>query len=300
MALQVEIWVKSIIEGLFANNTFASRSVDHSEFVDNKTVHVPNAGAAPNVEKNRTVFPATVTKREDTDLTYDMDEYTVDPVRIPHAEQVELSYNKRESVVRQSRRKLAQDIYDSLIYDWIPAGVKVVETVGAVVAAHLTGSTGNRKGMSKKTVEEVQTLFDEQDLPEEGRCILLDARMYNQLMNSMTDAEQNNFLACADPARGVIGKYLGFDFYKRSKVAKAATDKTLKPWSAANAATDCAAGLAWQEDCVSRALGESVLFDDEGNPLYYGDVISFLQRAGGRSIRADKAGIVLIKQGAVA
>ena len=34
MALQVEIWVKSIIEGLFANNTFAARSVDHSEFVN--------------------------------------------------------------------------------------------------------------------------------------------------------------------------------------------------------------------------------------------------------------------------
>ncbi|SEA70445.1 P22 coat protein-gene protein 5 [Alistipes timonensis JC136] len=300
MALQVEIWVKSIIEGLFANNTFAARSVDHSEFVNNKTVHVPNAGAAPNVEKNRTVFPASVTKREDVDLTYDMDEFTVDPVRISHAEQVELSYNKRESIVRQSRRKLAQDIYDSIIYDWIPEGVKVVETIGAAVAAHIKGATGDRKLMTKKTVEELQTLFDEQDLPEEGRCILLDARMYNQLMNSMTDAEQNNFLNCADPARGVIGKYLGFDFYKRSKVAKVATDGTVKPWSAADAATDCAAGLAWHEDCVSRALGESVLFDDEGNPLFYGDVISFLQRAGGKSIRADKAGIVLIKQGTAA
>lgn len=300
MALQVEIWVKSIIEGLFANNTFAARSVDHSEFVNNKTVHVPNAGAAPNVEKNRTVFPASVTKREDVDLKYDMDEYTVDPVRISHAEQVELSYNKRESIVRQSRRKLAQDIYDSIIYDWIPEGVKAVETLGAAVAAHIKGATGNRKLMTKKTVEELQTLFDEQDLPEEGRCILLDARMYNQLMNSMTDAEQNNFLNCADPARGVIGKYLGFDFYKRSKVAKVATDGTVKPWSAADVATDCAAGLAWHEDCVSRALGESVLFDDEGNPLFYGDIISFLQRAGGKSIRADKVGIVLIKQGTAA
>lgn len=300
MALQVEIWVKSIIEGLFANNTFAARSVDHSEFVDNKTVHVPNAGAAPNVEKNRTVFPASVTKREDIDLTYNMDEFTVDPVRISHAEQVELSYNKRESIVRQSRRKLAQDIYDSIIYDWIPEGVKSVETVGAAVAAHIKGATGNRKLMSKDTVKALQTVFDDWELPEEGRCILLDAHMYNQLMDSLTDAQQNNFLACADPARGVIGKYLGFDFYKRGKVAKVATDGTVKPWSAADAATDCAAGLAWQEDCVSRALGESVLFDDEGNPLYYGDVISFLQRAGGRSIRADKAGIVLIKQGAVA
>lgn len=158
MALQVEIWVKSIIEGLFANNTFAARSVDHSEFVNEKTVHVPNAGAAPNVEKNRTVFPANVTERKDVDLIYQMDEFTVDPVRIPHAEQVELSYNKRESVTRQSRRKLAQDIYESIIYNWIPEGVKVVETLGEAVAAHIKEATGNRKRMTKQTVEELQTL----------------------------------------------------------------------------------------------------------------------------------------------
>ena len=297
MALQVEIWVKSIIEGLFANNTFAARSVDHSEWANNKTVHVPNAGAAPNVEKNRTEFPAKVTQRADVDLTYQMDEFTVDPVRIPHADEVELSYPKRESVIRQSRRKLAQDAHDSLIYDWIPAGVTVVETLGEAVSAHTKGATGDRKKMTKKTVEELQTLFDEQDIPEEGRCILLDARMYNQLLNSMTDSERNSFLVCADPVRGVIGKYMGFDFYKRSKVAKTATDGTVKPWNAANAATDCAAGLAWHEDCVSRALGESVLFDDEGNPLYYSDILSFLQRAGGSSIRSDKKGVILIKQG---
>ena len=49
---------------------------------------------------------------------------------------------------------------------------------------------------------------------------------------------------------------------------------------------------------MSRALGDSILFDDQGNPLYYGDIISFLQRAGGKSIRADKAGVVLIRQAA--
>lgn len=298
MALQVEIWIKSIIEGLFADNTFAARSIDHSAWANNKTVHIPNAGSPPGVEKNRQVFPATVTERTDVDLKYDMDEFTVDPVRIPHAETVELSYDKRESVVRQSRRKLAQDIYDSLIYSWIPSGVSVIETTGEALKAHLKDATGNRKRMTKATVEELQTRFDEADLPEDGRCILLDARMYNQLMNSMTDAERVAFLAGADPIKGTIGTYMGFVFYKRSRVAKTAADGTLKPWSAANDATDCAAGLAWHEDCVSRALGESILFDNQGNPLYYSDILSFLQRAGGSSVRADKLGVILIKQAA--
>lgn len=296
MALQVEIWIKSIIEGLFANNTFAARAVDHSEFVNEKTVHVPNAGSPSGVRKNRTEFPATVVKREDVDLTYQIDEFTVDPVRIPHAEMIELSYNKRESVTRESRRKLAQDIYDSLIYSWIPEGVTVLRTQGNSIAAHIAGATGNRKAMSKKTVKAAAKQFDKWDIPEEGRCILLDADMYNDLLEDLTDAEQNSFLAGADPIKGTIGTYMGFMFYKRSKVAKVATDGTLKPWEATVAATDCAAGIAWQEDCVSRAIGESVLFDDEGNPLFYGDIISFLQRAGGRCIRADKKGILLIAE----
>ena len=145
MALQVQIWIKSIIENLFADNSFASKSVDHSEFVNEKTVHVPNAGAAPSVVKNRTTFPAAVTTREDVDLSYDIDEFSVDPIRIPNADKVELSYNKRESIIRGSRNKLADDIHASLIYSWIPSGVNTIFTEGAAVTAHIASATGNRK-----------------------------------------------------------------------------------------------------------------------------------------------------------
>ena len=300
MALQVQIWIKSIIEQLFANDSFAARSVDHSEFVNEKTVHVPNAGSAPGVVKNRTVFPASVTARTDVDLEYSIDEFTVDPIRIPHAEKVELSYNKRESIIRQSKNKLANDVHAALIYEWIPQGVKTLVTEGAAVDAHIPSATGKRKAMTKATVEAAQILFDEQDIPETGRYMLLDARMYNQLKNSMTNNEVVAFLAGADPVKGIIGEYAGFKFYKRSKVAKTTAAGAIKEWSAAAAATDSAAGVAWQEDCVSRALGASVLFDDEGNPLFYGDIISFLQRAGGHYIRADKKGIALVYQATVA
>ena len=37
--------------------------------------------------------------------------------------------------------------------------------------------------------------------------------------------------------------------------------------------------------------------DDEGNPLYYGDIYSFLLRLGGRIRRADNKGVLAIVQG---
>ena len=91
MALTKEIWIDSIVGNLFPDNSFASRSADHSAFVNNKTVHVPNAGAKPGVIKGRTSFPASVKSRTDNDLTYEIGEFTTDPFRVPNAETVELS-----------------------------------------------------------------------------------------------------------------------------------------------------------------------------------------------------------------
>lgn len=295
--LQQELWVKTVQEGVFPDNSFAVRSVDHSEFVTKKTVHVPNAGAPAGVQKNRRVFPAEVKEREDVDLSYEIDEYTVDPLRIPDSETVELSYNKRESVIRQSKNKLADEVHTDMIYNWIPeSGVAVIKTTGKSIPAYTKGATGNRLAMTRETVEQAQTQFDEWNIPEMGRCMLLDARMYNQLMNSLSDGEKTNFNAGVDLSRGVIGHFLGFDFYKRSRVARVSADGTPKPWSAVGETTDCAAGLAWHEDYVSRALGAAKMFDNPGNPLFYSDILSFLQRAGGKYIFADKSGILLIRQ----
>lgn len=296
MALQIQIWVRTLVAALFADNTFAARSIDHSEFVDAKTVHVPNAAAAPGVEKNRKVLPAEMSTLEDVDLDYTIDEYTTDPVRIPNADTVELSYPKREAVIGASRSALAEKVYNELIYRWIPAGVKAIATTGAAVTAHLADATGNRKALNKATVRAAKTQFDRDNIPQVGRCMLLDADMYNQLMDDLSDSEKNAFNAAVDLSKGIIGHYLGFDFYMRSQVAKTTAAGVLKEFSAANTATDCAAALAWNATCVSRALGKTEMFDDKGNPLVYGDVLSFLIRVGGSSMRSDKKGVILIFQ----
>ena len=300
MALQKEIWINAIIEGLFADNTFASRSIDHSPYVNDKTVHVPNAGTPPEVKKNRTDLPASISQRTDTDLTYSINEYTTSPIRVSHAEQVELSYSKRNSVIAGARSALQESVHADLVYSWVPAAPEKIETSGSAISAHIAGATGNRKAFVKKDVLAVKKKFDSQDIPQTGRCMLLDADMYGQLLESLTEAESFAFLSTADASTGVIGKLYGFDFYMRSKVAKATSAGVLKSWETSAAATDCAAAIAWQDGCVSRAMGETVLFEDEKSPTYYSDIISALVRAGGASVRSDKKGVCLIYQGTAA
>ena len=89
MAIQKEIWEKSIVEGLFAPNSFLSKAFNADEYVEaGKIVHIPQAGAASKVEKNRTSLPATVKQRTDTDKTFELAAFTTDPVLIPDADMV--------------------------------------------------------------------------------------------------------------------------------------------------------------------------------------------------------------------
>ena len=58
--------------------------------------------------------------------------------------------------------------------------------------------------------------------------------------------------------------------------------------------------LAWQKQSLSHAIGDLKIYEDEGNPTYYGDVISGEIRAGGSVVRSDKKGIYVVDADGVA
>ena len=298
MAIQKEIWMVAIVEGLFASNSFLSKAFNADEYVNNgKIVHIPNAGTASGTKKNRTELPAKVTKRSDIDVTFPLDEYTTDPVLIPHADTVELSYDKRESVLRQNKLKLQDDVALDFIYNWSPQKDQCIETTGTAIEAYTNSATGKRKSICKADVLALMTRFNNDDIPQEGRYLLLDAQMYSQLLNSLTENENTAFLASADARNGILGKLFSFNVMMRSKVALYTGNKAPKAWSTVGATTDLAAGLAWHEQSVCRALGEVKAFESVDDAMYYGDIYSFLVRAGGRIMRNDKKGVIALVQG---
>lgn len=295
MAVQKEIWQRDIIEGLFADDSFLSRAVNDDMYVnEGKRVHIPNAGSPSGVVLNRDSYPATAYVRNDQDIDYVLDELTTDPVRIPYADMVELSYDKRNSVISQDRKELIFQAAEAMLKNWCPAAGKRVLTTGKAVSAWTPSATGLRKSISTKDVSNLQKLMNTDNVPIDGRVLLLDADMYQQLLDGMTETQAIGFFQAADIKRGVMGMLYGFEVMMRSTVYRFAADGTLKALGDAGAATDNAGALAWQRDCVSRALGEVVMFDSTDNPLYYGDIYSFLVRVGGVIRRYDKKGVYAI------
>ena len=266
MGVTKEIWANHIVGGLFASNSVLSKVFRADDYVNGKTVHIPNAGAASGLQKNRSSVPASAKNRTDTDVTFQIDEFTTDPIYIPNAETIELSYDKRESVLGQDRLNLEDNVTEAAIKNWFPSAKSVIETTGAEVDAYTSAeATGKRKGLCKADVLALMTKFNGQNVPQKERYLLLDAQMYSQLL-----------------------------------VAVVTTAKAVKEWSEKGAATDCAAALAFHKNSLCAALGAVKVFENEGDPQYYGDIYSFLVRAGSSKMRTDEKGIVALVQGAAA
>lgn len=301
MAIQKEIWMQTIVEGLFADNSFMSKAVNADEFVEQgKNVHIPNAGAPSGTEKNRKQYPAVVKVRDDKDLEFPLDEYTTNPIRIPHADTVELSYSKRNSVVSQDRANLIENVSNDMVFNWSPEKDNCIRTTGKEIKSYLKGTEGTRRRFTKDDVLEAMLCLNDNDVPQEGRYMLLDAYMYAHLLADLTTHENSAFLASANVQKGILGRLYGFDIMMRSKTVVYSEALAAKELSAQKEANDCSAALAWQETCVCRALGEIKAFENMDDPTYYGDIYSFLVRAGGRRMRKDNKGVLAIVQDVVA
>ena len=302
MALNISIWQTTLVENFYPDNGFASKSVDDSAFVSAHKVIIPNAGAPSKVQKNRTVKPASVNQRTDNDLEYEIDELTTDPIYIPNIDTVELSYDKRTSIISNDRAQLQNAAHENLLERWgkgVPASNVLLTTGTTERNAHTSDTaTGKRKRITKEDLLAIMTRMDADNVPEEGRYLLLDAYMYADLLADLSESDKWMFQNSANMQTGVLGNLYGLNIMKRSKVLRVKTDKTLLPWGEEAIAGELAAALAWHDKSVSRALGEVKMFDSTNNPMYYGDIYSFLLRTGGSVRRYDKKGIYLLAEAA--
>lgn len=300
MAIQKEIWQNHILGNIFKDNSFLMCVFNADEYVlQGKVVHIPQAGGVPNVVKNRNQLPATVTSRTDIDITYPLDEFTSDPVKISNAETVELSYDKRESVLNESELGLRETIADNILIDWAPSGApNISRTTGGAIVAHMPGATGNRTSFLPVDLKKAGKVLDKQGISKEDRYCLMSADMYDQFTDALTETQYRDYSRAYDEKTGVLGKLYGFTVMSRMTALAFTGDvlPVVKPYGAAGAATDNDAVLCWQKNALERAIGDIVFYEHIADPEYYGDIYSCLIRMGGRIRRNDQKGVMVIVQ----
>lgn len=312
-----EFWSSYIVEKLRRTNPHIALCFDESKYVQGGSiVYLPQAGAKPSVVKNRAFGAATAVQRGDTAVMYALDVFTTDPTAITTSEAMEISYEKTDSVLADHTDTLAEAIGDELTYNWIrgvkpaagggttvefiPTGRRI-PTSGASTAVNAEdGQTGTRKATTYKEVQAMQAKFNKDNVAKDNRYAMMESYMYQEFIDSLSANQMAAFQESADLTNGIIGKFAGFTFLERSSVLAIQANGTFRLPGEALGATDNLASIFWQKNSVTKALGDTKLFQDMDNPLYYGDIHSGLVKMGGRCRREDWKGIGLIVQAATA
>lgn len=308
MGIQKEIWISDIQEQLYANNDFIKFSVSHDGFVENKTVHVPQAGTIPSVQKDRAILPITIDQRTDTDRTYNLSKYDAGAILIEDIEKIQVNYDKRMSVMRQYLNAINDRLGLEFLYQMLgtgltTAGGQIVLSSGSA-ASGLTppGGTGNRLQVTLNDIKACAAKLGGDDVPGMNRYMVMPSVVYWDFVEAnkayLLNMDYNKSLSNEDIATGVVGKVYGFKIIERSYTAvyADAATPTKKAVGAATAATDCWACVAWQQDMVARAKGAVTFYEDVANPVYQGDVYSAAVLFAATTLRTDGKGIVTLVQ----
>jgi len=313
-AIPVEIFLSYIIEKLRRTNPHLQHATDESSLVlGGSVVHIPQAGASPNVQKNRKTFPATAVRRGDTFVTYALDVYSTDPTHVTWHERNEISYDLTDSVLNDHVATLAETVGDNMIFNWV-RGLKydnntnayvpdtiptsaIIRTSGVATDVNPEdGQTGQRLGFSYKDLQKAQAMMNKASVPKEDRYAMIESYQLQQFIDSLSSNQMAAYQKSADLKKGVVGEFAGFKVMERSSVLAFAADGTLHVPDEALDANSNIASLCWQKGSVAKAHGDMKPFQNVDDPQYYGDIFSALVKIGGRCRRQDWKGIVAIVQ----
>lgn len=305
MALQREVWSTDIQENLYANNDFMSMSVDHSAWVEYKTVHVPQVGAAMAVVKNRQLLPAAITERTDSELTYNLNEYTADPIILRNIDELQLNYGKRASILNQYTAVISDSVANNTLYAWAPTGTtNIIRTSGTATGNALAPfATGTRNALTLADIAKAKAMLDRQNVPASGRVMEIPADMYNADLLAIPNIIQYYQNGTAVLPNGVVARLFGFDIMVRSSVVvydnqatpvlKAIGDNGIPTTPAV---TDNLGVVFWHKSFVAKALGAIDIFYEENKPEFYGSLFSALVMHGASKLRTSQIGVGAIVQ----
>lgn len=308
MALDKQLWISTIQEQLFKNDEFLNTvGLDHSSYVDNITVHIPQAGSNPTVSKNLTSFPAAVGSRTDADLTYNVDLYYSQPIRVGVDETQYISYDKRASVLSSHMKKMRNVIGNNTLYKWAPTATltqQVLTTGSAVSTALAPSATSTRLAVTYADFTKCASILDQQDLNAgDDRYCIIPAAMYWQMVGDSNISKFLEYGVSPVAPTGKVPMLAGFKIIVRSSVVvydntSTRIIKTIgdEGTPSSPATTDNMGALFVSSSYVSKALGGIQVYTQNNDPKYYGDILSTTVAHGASKMRTAGEGIVALIQ----
>lgn len=242
MSTVFKTFFTSIILALFyPDGSWLNELTSMDEMVDNNTINLSVVGADPDVVENNTTWPLTPSQRTDSGIAIPLATFDTEPTHITNVEEMETNYNKAESVTRQHANTLLKKASMSAAYNLSPAAHAASTPVLATTGANRGDGT---KALTFKDITELSLAFDNGDLPQEGRVLVLCPKHKADLKNE--DMKQYKAMM----ADGMVD---GFKIYTFTQTAK--YDATTGAKKAYGSATGAVSSFAFVKSQAMRAMG---------------------------------------------
>lgn len=281
MAIEKELWLAMIKEGLVPDTSFLNRSVDMSEFVEANKLHLAEAGIDPAVLIDTDNYPVPSAQRADIPKELLLHTFDTENTIVRNIEEKESSYNKMESVIRSHRNALIKKTSAFAASNWCPAKdsdfTPVIATEGDI----------NKSGVKKASFEDflqMEMRFRRLDVDMNSLVAVLnpihladlmaeDIKLYKEVLTSK--------------------KLFSFSLFNFNNLPYFdTTTKQKKAFGSATGENDSQASLIYSDTEVMRATGDMEVFAKYKDPEQRGDVLGYQQRFTAYPIRGKYIGAI--------
>ncbi|MDO5608260.1 MAG: hypothetical protein Q4G08_07395 [Capnocytophaga sp.] len=262
IGLQTEVWVAGIKENPVPNHSFVYQSTDMSQYVENNKLHLAEAGIEPGVHEDyfatsNDALPVAEVKDIHNEVV--LKTYSTEQTRHRQLQEIELAYNRRESVINRHRISLAKNLGKRAAYMWSPQQDNEHNKVLNLNATDsvIDGIIDIKAFLEAKDIYEgINICLNADHL---ARIRKEDKRLYKDILN-----EQQMY---------------GIKVFQYSQNPLYTSAGVKKPFGATKETTDKQASFIWVTDEVFRCFGDVEMYANLRDSGIQADTLSFAQRA---------------------
>ena len=268
-----EVWTGELVKRLNAGlqATFLQGIPDYSANVNNEVIHLVDVGGDPDVLVNNTTYPIPVQDLTDGDIAIGLDKFQTKATRVTDDELYAISYDKFGSVVDRHREAIVTVKYKKFAHALAPyshtAKTPVIQTSGD------TDTASGRKKITPKDIIALKRAFDNMEVPEDGRVLVLCPDHVNDLLEQDQSFKEQYY----NYTSGKLMNMYGFEVYTFVNAPYFNKNGVKLAYNATPTATDHKGSFAFYRPRMFRAQGTTKMYYSEAvtNPQTQENLVNF-------------------------
>ncbi len=279
-----------------------------SEWVSNRFVNIPQYTASADIMQdyvevgggNYGFGDSGDNRVAEGNLRFPLISHQTKPITVTSLEDTITNYDKYGGTVRNTISRLVEFKGKSLLFQAAKdvASDRVVLTSGGATSAGPDGTT--RNAMTYDDLVNLALKMDEDNVAQEGRILVLPARMYADMLTDDQIIKANELGTGEAPiSSGIVAKVAGISIMKKNTVLQMSGNTegadSIDPFVDESAQAYHGA-LAFVANAVAYAADSIEVFTNENDPKKFGDEFSSQIYGSANAARTDGKGIYILAQ----